>query len=191
MIRRTFLSSCAAAAAGAAFLGGRSVLAAPPADKPFSKVKLRMSAPIDFFPGKTNEEKLDVVAAWGLPAYEWLGAKKEGSEKLRAKADSLGLVLSCMVGTGTIGPGTMVKVEDHDAVVARADAERAVGVRERAEQHVAAARMRAVLVPGEPDLLGPRAQVGRAEVARAEVAAGAGPIVGAVGALPGGAVARG
>ncbi len=118
MIRRTFLSTCAAAAAGAAFLNGnRPVFAAPPSDKPFANVKLRMSAPIDWFPGKSAEEKLETVAAWGLSAYEWLWPAGN-PEKLRKKADSLGLVLSCMVGAGKIAEGGMVKVEDHDRLVA-------------------------------------------------------------------------
>ena len=117
MIRRTFLSTCAAAAAGAAFLNGsKPVFAAPPSDKPFANVKLRMSAPIDFFPGKSPEDKLEVAAAWGLHAYEWLGPKGDPA-KLRAKADSLGLELSCMVGVGAIAPGGMVKVEDHDKLI--------------------------------------------------------------------------
>jgi hydroxypyruvate isomerase len=117
MDRRGFLTGCAAAAGGLALLKNVTVAAEPPADKPFSKVKLRISAPIDFFPGASPIEKLDVVAQWGLPAYEWLGANGD-AEALRKKADSLGLELSCTGGCGKIGPGTMVTVEDHDAVVA-------------------------------------------------------------------------
>ena len=116
MIRRTFLTTCAAAAAGAALLKQQPACAELPADKPFSKVKLNMSAPIDWFPGKNPVDKLDAVAAWGLRAYEWLGPKGD-LKKLREKADSLGLVLSCMVGVGAIAPGQMVKEEDHDRLV--------------------------------------------------------------------------
>ena len=116
MNRRGFLAGCAAVAGGAALLKDAPAMAEPPADKPFSKVKLRMSVPIDFFPGASPLEKLDVAAAWGLSGYEWLGAGGD-PEPLRKKADSLGLELSCTGGTGRIGPGTMVKVEDHDEVV--------------------------------------------------------------------------
>ena len=116
MDRRGFLASCAAAAGGVALLKNVRAVAAPPPDKPFSKVALRMSAPLDFFPGKSPEEKLEVVAAWGLPAYEWLGVSGD-PVPLRKKADSLGLELSCMVGAGAIRPGGMVQPEDHDKVV--------------------------------------------------------------------------
>ena len=116
MDRRGFLAGCAAVAGGAALLKDTPAMAEPPADKPFSKVKLRMSAPIDFFPGATPVEKVEVAAAWGLPAYEWLGASGDLDE-LRKKADSLGMELSCTGGAGRIGPGTMVTREDHDKVV--------------------------------------------------------------------------
>jgi len=116
MDRRSFMTTCAAAAGGAALLENRITFAEIPSDKPFAKVKLKMSAPIDFFPGKTPVEKLDAVAAWGLPAYEWLGASGD-VDALRAKADSLGLVLSCMGGAGAIRPGGMVNPDDHDKVV--------------------------------------------------------------------------
>ena len=116
MDRRGFLTGCAALAGGAALLTEVKAKAEPPADKPFSKVKLRMSAPIDFFPRSTPVENLDVAAAWGLPGYEWLGANGD-VDALRKKADSLGMELSCTGGTGKIGPGTMVTVEDHDKVV--------------------------------------------------------------------------
>ena len=116
MDRRGFLAGCAAVAGGAALLKDTQAMAEPPADKPFSKVKLRMSAPIDFFPGATPVEKVEVAASCGLPAYEWLGASGDLDE-LRKKADSLGMELSCTGGAGKIGPGTMVTREDHDKVV--------------------------------------------------------------------------
>jgi len=68
MNRRTFVSMCAAATVGSAFCKSAQVLAAPPGDKPFAGAKLRMSAPLDWFPGDKPEDKLDHVAAWGLPA---------------------------------------------------------------------------------------------------------------------------
>ena len=116
MDRRGFLAGCAAVTGGAALLKNIPAMAEPPADKPFSKVKLRISAPIDWFPGDKPEQKVEVAAAWGLPAYEWLGASGD-LDDLRKKADSLGMELSCTGGAGKIGPGTMVTLEDHDKVV--------------------------------------------------------------------------
>jgi len=116
MKRRSFLTSCAAATAGLALWNHRPVLGAPPEDKPFSKVKLRMSAPIDWFDGETAEQRLETMAAWGFSAYEWL--RPEGDfDSLRKKADSLGMELSCIVGAGAIAPGQMVQPKDHDKVV--------------------------------------------------------------------------
>lgn len=116
MKRRTFLSSCAVAAAGSGLLGAHSAPAAIPEGKPFANAKLRMSAPLDWFPGNRPEDKLDTVAAWGLPAYEWLWPMGDPNS-LRAKADSLGLELSCMVGAGAISEGWMVQPADHDKTV--------------------------------------------------------------------------
>jgi len=113
MKRRSFFITCASAIAGSAFITSRKVYGAAPEDKPFSKAKLRMSAPLDWFPGNTPEEKLDVVASWGLPAYEWLNPKGD-LKSLRNKADSLGLELSCIVGVGAIAPRQMVDESDHD-----------------------------------------------------------------------------
>ncbi|MBP8127968.1 MAG: TIM barrel protein [Candidatus Hydrogenedentes bacterium] len=118
MNRRTFVSMCAAATVGSAFCKSAPVLAAPPGDKPFAGAKLRMSAPLDWFPGDKPEDKLDHVAAWGLPAYEWLGPEGD-FDAIRAKADALGLELSCIVGAGAIAPGGMVNPADHDKVVAQ------------------------------------------------------------------------
>lgn len=116
MNRRSFIGACAATAGGAALLNQAKAFAATPSNKPFAKAKLKMSAPISFFPGETPEEKLDVVAQWGLPAYEWLGPKGD-FKSLRKKADSLGLVLSCTRGCGAIAPGQMVQPKDHDRLV--------------------------------------------------------------------------
>jgi len=116
MNRRNFMTTCAAAAGGATLISKQAAFAAIPEDKPFAKVKLRMSAPINWFPGKTPVEKLDAVAAWGLPAFEWLGISGD-IDALAAKAESLGLELSCMKGAGAIAPGQMVQPDDHDKVV--------------------------------------------------------------------------
>jgi hydroxypyruvate isomerase len=110
------MTACAATVGGAALMKPLRAFAAPPSDKPFAKSKLKISAPIGFFPGETSEEKLDVVAAWGLPAYEWLGPGGDFAS-LRKKADSLGLVLSCTSGAGAIKPGQMVLPSDHDRLV--------------------------------------------------------------------------
>lgn len=115
MQRRTFLSACTAALAGTGrFQPGAS--AAISDDKPFANVKLRMSAPLDWFPGRRPEEKLDGVAAWGLPAYEWLWPIGD-YEAIRARADTLGLELSCISGAGAIAEGGMVNPDDHDRLV--------------------------------------------------------------------------
>ena len=116
MNRRTFLSSCTAAAVGSGLIGAGQAPAAIPEGKPFANAKLRMSAPLDWFPGNRPEEKLDAVAAWGLPAYEWLWPVGDPNV-LRKRADELGLELSCVVGTGAISEGWMVKPEDHDKTV--------------------------------------------------------------------------
>ena len=116
MNRRTFLSSCTSATVGAGLISAGKASAAIPEDKPFANAKLRMSAPLDWFPGNRPEEKLDAVAAWGLPAYEWLWPVGDPNV-LRKRADELGLELSCIVGTGAISEGWMVKLEDHDKTV--------------------------------------------------------------------------
>lgn len=117
MNRRGFLGTVAVAAGSAALLKNITVAAEPPKDKPFSKAKLRFSAPIDWFPGASVEEKVKAVAAWGLPAYEWLGAKAEVADSLGKAAEEAGVVLSCTGGCGAIAPGQMVKPEDHDRLV--------------------------------------------------------------------------
>lgn len=116
MNRRNFMVACGASAGAAAFLKSMTAMGAAPGDKPFAKAKLRMSCPLDFFPSKNPLERLEEAAAWGFTAYEWLNPSGD-FDALRKKADSLGLELSCMVGAGHIGPGTMIKTEDHDKVV--------------------------------------------------------------------------
>lgn len=116
MLRRSFLTTCAAAAAGAALWRPSPVAAGPPADKPFAKAKLRMSVPLDWFPDESPEGRLEGVAAWGFPAYEWLNPSGDFTA-IRAKADALGLELSCIVGAGAIRPGGMVNPKDHDKIV--------------------------------------------------------------------------
>ena len=118
MRRRSFLGSCAAVVAGAGCLKSAPALAAPPEDKPFSKVKLKMSAPLDWFPGDTPVQRIEAAAAWGLPAYEWLGPEGD-FDAMRAKSDELGIQLSCIVGAGAIAPGGMVNPDDHEKVIAQ------------------------------------------------------------------------
>ena len=114
MDRRGFLMSSLAAGAGAAMLGKMPLAAAAP-EGPFSKLPLRMSVPIDFFEG-TTDQKLEQVAKWGFPAYEWLNPEGD-FDAIRQKADSLGLELSCIVGAGAIAPGGMVNPKDHNRVI--------------------------------------------------------------------------
>lgn len=116
MLRRAFLHTSAAAIAGTGVLRLNAALAAPGAPKPFANAKLKIAAPLDWFPGITPEEKLDVAAQWGLPAYGWL-YPMGNPEKIRAKADALGLELSCICGAGAISSGWMVQPEDHDKTV--------------------------------------------------------------------------
>lgn len=117
MNRRGFLSACTAAAGGAVFFEHMAALGAAPGDKPFAKAKLRMSAPLDWFASKDPLQRLEEIAAWGLPGYEWLGVPDKEPEGLRKKADSLGLELSCMGGAGAIAPGGMSDPAQHDKVV--------------------------------------------------------------------------
>jgi hydroxypyruvate isomerase len=114
MDRRGFLMSSLAAGAGAAMLGKMPLAAAAPSG-PFSTLPIRMSVPIDFFEG-TTDQKLEQVAKWGFPAYEWLGPEGD-FDAIRQKADSLGLELSCMVGAGAIAKGGMVNPKDHGKIV--------------------------------------------------------------------------
>ncbi|HDP35949.1 MAG TPA: hydroxypyruvate isomerase [Candidatus Hydrogenedentes bacterium] len=110
MLRRSFLTSCAAVLTGT---GLAQSFAAPDPQKPFADAPLRIAAPLDWFPGRRPEEKLDGVAAWGLPAYEWLWPFGD-PDKIRIKSDELGLELSCIAGAGAIASGWMVQPEDHD-----------------------------------------------------------------------------
>ena len=114
MDRRGFLMSSLAVGAGAAVLGKMPLAAAAPSG-PFSALPIRMSVPITLFDGST-EERLEQVAKWGFPAYEWLGPEGD-FDAMRQKADSLGLELSCIVGAGAIAPGGMVQPKDHNKIV--------------------------------------------------------------------------
>ena len=118
MDRRGFMTSCATAAGGAALLSATDAAAQPAPGKSFAKAPLKMSAPLDWFRGRTFEEKLGLAAEWGLPGVEWLGAKGDGAE-FRKFADPLGIQLSCIGGAGKIAPGQMVLLSDHDKVVAQ------------------------------------------------------------------------
>ena len=116
MKRRSFLGSCTAAMAASGLFRASSAAAETEGDKPFATAKLRISAPLDWFPGLRPEERLERVAAWGLPAYEWLWPLGN-PDTIRAKADELGIELSCIVGTGAISEGWMVQPDDHDKTV--------------------------------------------------------------------------
>ncbi len=111
MLRRSFLHSCTAAVAGTSLL--RSNAAAHPENKPFADASLRIAAPLDWFPGRRPEEKLEGVASWGLPAYEWLWPIGNPST-IRAQSEALGLELSCISGVGAIASGWMVNPDEHD-----------------------------------------------------------------------------
>lgn len=129
MDRRNFLTTCVAAT-GAATLAttlaaprhtalaaaGKLVISAEPKGQ-FANLPIRMSAPLGWFmKDKTPVEGVAEMAKWGFPAYEWLSPAGD-LDALAAKADSLGMVLSCMIGTGAIKPGQMVQEEDHDRLV--------------------------------------------------------------------------
>jgi hydroxypyruvate isomerase len=116
MERRSFLAAGAAALVGASAILPETAATEPPADKPFANAKLRFAAPLDWFPGRRPVDKLEGVAAWGLPAYEWLWPIGD-PDAIRAKADALGLEYSCMVGAGAISAGWMVQPEEHDKTV--------------------------------------------------------------------------
>jgi len=114
MKRRTFLASCTAGLASCAVARGADSGAARKKG-PFADAPLRISVPPGWFKGSTDD-KLEQIAAWGLPAYEWLNPSGDLAA-LRKKADSLGLELSCIVGVGRIGPGAMVNPDEHDDMV--------------------------------------------------------------------------
>ena len=116
MDRRSFLASSAAAAGGMAFgLGARNAIAqSPPSDVSFADKPLAMAVPPHWFSGDILEQ-LEQVAAWGFPAWEWLGPSGD-LEAIRAKSDELGLRPTCIGGAGHIAPGGMVNPDDHDAV---------------------------------------------------------------------------
>jgi len=115
MDRKTFLTSCATAAGSLALFESAPASAARKKG-PFADAPLRISAPPKWFEGKTIDDKLERLAEWGLPAYEWL--KPTGDlDALRATMDRLGLELSCIIGAGAIKPRQMVDPTDHDRVV--------------------------------------------------------------------------
>jgi len=114
MKRRAFLASCTAGLAGCALARGADSEAARNKG-PFADAPLKISVPIGWFKGSPVEQ-LDQYAAWGLPAYEWLNPSGD-LDALRAKADALGIELSCIVGVGRIGPGAMVNPDEHDDMV--------------------------------------------------------------------------
>ncbi|MBN2309403.1 MAG: TIM barrel protein [Candidatus Hydrogenedentes bacterium] len=115
MKRRSFLASCTAAA------GGLSVARAAAAagdttslNGAFKDAPLRFSLPPGWFNG-SFEEKLDQIAALGVPGYEILNPGMDPAE-MRRLGDARGLQLSCIGGAGRIEPGHMVRAEDHDKV---------------------------------------------------------------------------
>ena len=128
MDRRDFLTTCVAASGTAvlataytspnrAVLASAAKLASAKPKGQFSKLPLSMSAPLSWFmKDKTPVDGVAEMSKWGFSAYEWLNPTGD-LDALRAKADSLGMVLSCMVGAGAIKPGQMVQEEDHDRLV--------------------------------------------------------------------------
>jgi len=115
MNRRTFLASSTTTVGALSLAAGKKKKKKSKPRKVFDKVPLRMSVPLGFFRG-TLEEKFKSVAAWGFPAYEWLGPKGDLAE-VRKAADGQGLKLSCMGGVGAIAEGGMVNPADHDRLV--------------------------------------------------------------------------
>jgi len=116
MDRRTFMTGLATTAAGSLAVSHSRPGHAAGKSGPFADAPLKMSVSPNLFTGKTVEEKLQQVADWGFPAYEWLWPRGD-PDKIRAAADDLGLELSCIVGAGAIEPGQMVDPADHDRVV--------------------------------------------------------------------------
>ncbi len=115
MNRRAFLTTCATVSGSLSLLNGTTALAATKKGL-FADAPLKMSMPPGWFRGKTIDEKLDQLAQWGFPAYEWLNVSGD-LDALRKTMDKLGLELSCIVGAGAIAPRQMVDPDDHDRVV--------------------------------------------------------------------------
>ncbi len=115
MDRRRFVSACAATAGSLALVQSGASSAAE-RKGPFADAPLKMSAPPGWCGGNTLEERLERIANWGFPAYEWLWPAGD-LDALRATADKFGLTISCIVGAGAIGPRQMVDPTDHDRVV--------------------------------------------------------------------------
>ncbi|HEO70882.1 MAG TPA: hypothetical protein ENN80_06420, partial [Candidatus Hydrogenedentes bacterium] len=118
MDRRLFLHTCTATAAGGVALASSGAAVAPKPDGLFADAPLKMSIPPGWFRGTSMEDKLEGVAEWGFPAYEWLSPSGD-IDQLRAKMDELGLKLSCIGGAGAIAPRQMVDPTDHDRVEAQ------------------------------------------------------------------------
>lgn len=116
MDRRSFFKTCTITAAGLTLLEKSAPMAyAASTKESFAGLPLKMAVSPGWFDGSIDQQ-LEQIARWGFPAYEWLNPEGD-LESLRKKADSLGLVPTCIVGAGAIAPGNMVKVEDHDKVV--------------------------------------------------------------------------
>ena len=118
MDRRSFLSTCAASAAGGLTLAKAGIASAAKPKGLFADAPLKMSMPPGWFPGKSMEDKIEALAKWGFPAYEWLNPGGD-IDSLKAKMDELGLELSCICGAGAIAPRQMVDPTDHDRVEAQ------------------------------------------------------------------------
>ncbi len=116
MNRRSFAKTCAAAAAGAGLVLKNRTVGAAETPVTFEDAPLNISMPHGWFPGRTIEEKLENLASWGFPAYEWLHPKGD-LDTLKAAMDRAGLKLSAICGAGAIAPRQMVDPDDHDRIV--------------------------------------------------------------------------
>ncbi len=104
------------AAAGAATLArtaGAAEAGETAPKKTLAHPKLRIAAQPGIYKDLSIEQRLEKLAAWGAPAYEWLNPEGD-IEALRRTADSLGLASSCIGGVGAIAPGQMVDPAEHD-----------------------------------------------------------------------------
>lgn len=125
MDRKSFLAS-AGAAAGMAALGSRTVGAAKAGDEDLrnlGKTDLKIALQPHMFRKMPFLKQLEMVAYYGYPGFERLGWRIDvnGDRKsdtadldiIRRKMDELGLTWTCITGVGRIGPGTLIKEEDH------------------------------------------------------------------------------
>ena len=119
MNRRSFMSASAGAAAGLGALTQVASAADAGQDRvpngAFKEVPLRFSMPPGWFEGSLPE-KLDRIAALGVPGFEILGPKIPAAE-LSGLAKERGLQLSCIGGAGAIAPGEMLIEAEHDRIV--------------------------------------------------------------------------